>query len=67
MKIKRLVCTPPILRGPDWALPFHIHTDASQTVVGAVLGQQVDKTPYAIYYISKNLISAKLDYTVTKK
>ena len=29
MRIKELVCSAPILRGPDWALPFHIHTDAS--------------------------------------
>ena len=29
MKIKGLVLTAPILRGPDWALPFHIHADAS--------------------------------------
>ena len=29
MKIKGLACTAPILRGPNWALPFHIHNDAS--------------------------------------
>ena len=37
-KIKGLVCTAPILRGPDWELPFHIHYDSSQTTVGDVLG-----------------------------
>jgi hypothetical protein len=67
MKIKELVCRAPILRGIDWALPFHIHIDASQTAVGAVLGQQEDKIPYAIYYVSKNLDPAKLNYTVTVK
>ena len=66
-KIKGLVCTAPILRGPDWALPFHIHTDASQTTVGVVLGQQVDKTPYAIYYVNKKIFSAELNYTVIEK
>jgi len=29
-----------ILRGPNWALPFHIHTDASNKAIGAT-------TPYA--------------------
>ncbi|CAF4414943.1 unnamed protein product, partial [Adineta steineri] len=24
----------PVLRGPDWKLPFHISTDASNTTVG---------------------------------
>ena len=28
----------PILRGPNWSLPFHISTDASDTVIGASLG-----------------------------
>ena len=38
-KIKELVCSAPVLRGLYWALPFHIHTDASQIAIGAVLGQ----------------------------
>ena len=37
-KINGLVCMAPILRVPDWTLPFHIHTDASHTTVGVVLG-----------------------------
>lgn len=56
----------PILRGPNWKLPFHISTDASDTTLGAVLGQK-DLTPYSIYYTSKNLTHAELNYTVTEK
>jgi len=48
-------------------LPFHIHTDASQTAVGVVLGQQEDKVPYEVYYVSKNLAPAELNYIVTEK
>ena len=59
-RIKELVCSAPILRGPDWALPFHVNTDASQTEIGTVLGQQEDKVPYTVYYVSKNL-AAKLN------
>lgn len=65
--MKGKLTTTPILRGPNWALPFHIHADASDKVVGATLGQIYDKLPYAIYFISKNLSKAKLNYTVTKK
>ena len=56
----------PILRGPNWTLPFHISTDASDSTLGAVLGQKEDQLHYAIYFISKNLTPADLNYTVTK-
>ena len=66
-ELKKLVSTAPILHGPDWKLPFHISFDASNIAIGAVLGQEEDRKPYAIYYISKNLTPAELNYTVTEK
>lgn len=65
--LKGKMVTAPILRGPNWALPFHIHTDASNKAIGAALGQVEEKLPYAIYFVSKNLSKDKLNYTVTKK
>jgi len=41
--------------------------DASDYVVGAVLGQIKDKKPYMIYYASKTLNSAQMNYTTTEK
>ena len=32
-----------------------------------MLGQQEEKEPYAIYYISKNLTGPELNYTITEK
>ena len=66
-KLKHQLSAAPILRGPDWALPFHISSDASDTAIGAVLGQEENSLPYAIYFISKNMTPAKLNYTVTEK
>lgn len=57
----------PILRGPDRSLPFHISTNASNTIIGVVLWQHEDKKPYAIYFISKSLSLAELNYIVTEK
>lgn len=54
------------MRGPNWKLPFQISTDASDTALGAILGQK-DLIPYAIYYTSKNLTPTELNYTVTEK
>lgn len=59
--------TAPILRGPNWAPPFHIHTDASNKAIGAALAQIDEKLTYAIYFISKNLLKSELNYTITEK
>ena len=67
VKLKENLSIAPILRGPNWTLPFHISSDASDIAIGAVLGQQDGQVPYAIYYISKNLALAELNYTVTEK
>eukprot|EP00253_Pinus_taeda_P005470 PITA_05470 len=65
--LKKLVSTAPVLWGPNWDLPFQISSDASDTAIRAVLGQEEDRKPYAIYYISKNLSPTELNYTVTEK
>ena len=41
--------------------------DTNDHVVGAILGQRVDKKPYVIYYASKTLNDAQLNYTTTEK
>jgi hypothetical protein len=64
---KKSYPTTPVLKGPNWTLPFHIFTDASDTAVGASLGQKEESFNYAIYFISKNLTPAELNYTVTEK
>ena len=65
--LKEKLVQTPILRGPNQSLLFHISSDASDLAIGAALGQEENKKSYAIYYISKNLSSAELNYTVTEK
>ena len=55
------------MRGPNWTIPFHISTDATNTSIGVVLGQKEEQRPYAIYYISKNLTPAEKNYTLIEK
>ena len=45
----------PILIAPNWELPFEMMCDASDIVVGAVLGQIKNKVFHFIYYASKTL------------
>ena len=65
-ELKKLVSQDPVLRGPQWKLPFHISSDSLDTSIGAVLRQEEDKKPYSIYFISNNLTPAELNYTVTE-
>jgi hypothetical protein len=57
----------PILRGPNWDLPFHISIDSFDTAIGGVLGNKEDQWSYVIYFVRKNLSPAELNYTVTEK
>ena len=66
-ELKHKLSIAPILREPNWALPFHISSDASDTTIGAVMAQEENHLPYAIYFISKNMIPAELHYTATEK
>jgi hypothetical protein len=65
--LKKALITAPIVQPPDWNLPFEIMCDASDFVVGAVLGQQVDKKLNVIHYASKTLDAAQKNYATTEK
>ncbi|KAJ9538724.1 hypothetical protein OSB04_031457 [Centaurea solstitialis] len=65
--LKKALVTAPIVIAPNWALPFEVMCDASDWAVGAVLGQKVNKIFHPIYYASKTLIDAQLNYTTTEK
>jgi len=66
-RLKEALFTAPIIQPPDWNLPFEIMCDASDYAVGAVLGQRKDKKMHAIYYASKTLDGAQVNYATTKK
>jgi hypothetical protein len=65
--LKEKLSTTPVLQGPKWSLIFHISTDASDTTIGAVLGQKENQITHAIYFISKILTPIECNYMVTKK
>ena len=60
VKLKTMLVSPPIMRSPNWNLPFEIMCDASDYAIGAVLGQREDKKAFVIYYASKTLDSAQV-------
>ncbi|KAJ8899455.1 hypothetical protein K2173_018429 [Erythroxylum novogranatense] len=65
--LKEKLVSSPIIVAPDWSHPFELMCDASDYAVGAVLGQRYNKVFHSIYYASKNLNDAQLNYTTTEK
>ena len=66
-KLKTMLVSPPIMRSPNWGLPFELMCDASDYAIGAVFGQREDKKAFVIYYASRTLDSAHSNYTTTEK
>jgi len=65
--IKTKLVTASIIIAPDWDLPFELMCDASDYVVGALLGQCKNKFFRAIYYASKVLNENQVNYSTTEK
>ena len=66
--IKARYQSAPILIGVDWSLKLHIHTNASNNVVGAMLVQNpTGKIDQPIAYASRLLSRAEKNYTTTEK
>ena len=65
--LKKALINAHVVQPPNWNLPFEIMCDASDYVVGVVLGQRVDKNLNVIHYASKNLDNAQRNYATTGK
>ena len=65
--LKRLLTSVPIMMALDWSLPFEHMCDASDFALGVVLGQRINKVPHVIYYASRTLNDAHLNYSATEK
>ncbi|KAL5811083.1 hypothetical protein ACOSQ4_027651 [Xanthoceras sorbifolium] len=62
-----LLTSTSIMQSPDWSLPFELMCDASDFVVGSILGQRKEGKTYVIYYASRTLNNAQMYYTTTEK
>jgi hypothetical protein len=65
--LKSALVSSPIIQPLDWSQPFEIMCDASDYAVGAVLGQKKEGRVHAVYYASKSLNGAQLNYATTEK
>ena len=65
--LKEKLISTPIIFALDWELPFELMCDASDYVVGSVLGQRKNKIFHAIYFVRKTLNDMQLNYATTEK
>ena len=65
--LKNKLVSTPIVVAPNWDLPFEPMCDASDYAIGAVLGQKSERIFQVIYYASRTLNDAQLNYATTKK
>ena len=65
--LKLALIEAPILQSPNSDLPLEIMCGASYYAVGVVLGQQIEKKPTSIWYVSKTLAEAQMNYTTTEQ
>ncbi|XP_053486641.1 uncharacterized protein LOC128611284 [Ictalurus furcatus] len=65
--LKGALTSAPVLRNPDFDLPFTVHTDASETGLGAVLSQTFDGEEHPVLYISRKLSPAERKYAAVER
>ena len=65
--VKEKLTSTSIIQSPDWSFPFEIMCDVNKHAVGAVLGQRREGKPFVVYYVSRTLNSAQMNYSTTEK
>nr|XP_009794711.1 PREDICTED: uncharacterized protein LOC104241466 [Nicotiana sylvestris] len=66
-ELKGRSVTTPIIIAPDWEQPFELMCGVSDLAIGAILGQRRSKIFHSIYYVSKTLNPAQMNYIVAEK
>lgn len=67
-KLKKMLCSHPILKSPDFEREFVLQTDASERGIGAVLSQlDDDGTDHPVGYFSRKLLPRETRYSTIEK
>ena len=67
VELKKALVTTPVVIALDWSMPFELKCDASNYSIEAVIRQKKGKIFHSIYYASKTLANAQLNYTTIEK
>jgi len=67
LDLKSRLASRPILRPPDFSLPFSLAVDASDIAVGVCLFQTVNDIEHPVAYYSKKLNAHERNYSTVEK
>jgi hypothetical protein len=67
LEIKSRMISQPILRPPDFDLPFSCSVDASNVAIGACLFQTIDDVEHPVCYFSKKLNVNQQNYSTVER
>ena len=65
--LKLLLSNATLMHHPDFALPFHVFSDASIRAVGGVLMQLHENSLRPIAYIARKMLPAEVNYSTTEQ
>lgn len=65
-ELKQRLCTAPVLRSPDFSLPFRVYTDGSADGTGGILAQTFLDGEHVIAYTSKSLKGREKNFSATE-
>jgi len=65
--LKAKLVSAPVITTPEWGLEFELMCDASDYAVGVMQGQRKGRIFHTIYYASKVLNDAQINYATTEK
>ena len=66
VQLKEMLCKGPVLKSPDFNLPFKVYSDACAYGTGAVLTQEFDDGEHVIAYSSRTLKGREMKYSATE-
>jgi len=67
LKRRSLLTLSPILRAPDYSLPFIVQTDARDIGLGVVLSQLVDGIEHLVCFLSSMLLPRERNYSTIEE
>ncbi|KAJ8890780.1 hypothetical protein PR048_010289 [Dryococelus australis] len=66
-ELSEFLCDKPVLKYPDFSLPFLVTCDSAATTMGAVLSQKINGSEHPMYFVLRQINKAERNYSTTER